>query len=94
MKIFNLVCNIVIIAYWVYKNNRFYISPNKTFWCKKIKGYHLMYITHEGHGWREAKGVLYLPLRNSKKYDKWDSEQFTNGRYKKYRKENETTKTK
>lgn len=83
--IFNFLVNIIIIGYICYKKNPFYISVNKTFWCRKVVSLTLMRYTHREKSWSSSKGVFTLPIRNYKKMEEWDTQMLRSGEYKRYR---------
>ena len=82
LVIINTTVITIMLLFFAYKYNPFYISASRTFWCKKVKGYTLMVYQNESKTY--AKGHFYLPIRNAKKSDDWDNKMFHSGEYKKY----------
>lgn len=82
--IFNFTVNILLIGWLLHKHflSSFYISLDKTFWCKKVYAITLMRRIDSCY----SVGVVTLKLRNCKKLQDWDSEMFRTGKYKKYNK--------
>lgn len=84
LSVFNFVVNILIVSYFIYTNNKFYITANRTFWCKKIYSYTLWKYTHKSEYGSSSIGVFTFPIRNRDKMEDWDSAMFRSGEYKKY----------
>jgi len=82
--IFNFLVSISVVSYFLYKKFPFYISVNKTFWCKKVYSITLMMYTSRSEYGSSSKGLFTLPIRNYEKIEKWDSEMFKSGEYKNY----------
>ena len=85
LVIFNSLVSVSVVCYLTYKKFPFYISVNKTFWCKKTSSITLWMYTRRGKYGSSSKGLLTIPVRNRKKLNEWDSEMFSSGEYKKYR---------
>lgn len=82
MKTLTILNSIAIlcIIYWQWHPYfPFYIDVYRTSWMKKIISFTLMRKTSK----HSAKGIFGVRIRNYEKWNKWDSEQFHNGNYKK-----------
>lgn len=75
----------LILVCVVYKENRLYISVNRTFWCKKIYSITIMRNDRPiKEGISYATGLFTIPLRNRKKLIKWDDDMFKNDKCETY----------
>lgn len=80
----NFFVNILIIGYVAYRENRIYISVNKTFWCKKTYSITVMWNSKPLRKGVSATGLFTIPIRNYEKMEQWDDEMFKSGEYKTY----------
>ena len=82
ITIFNLIVNIAVIGYVLYRFNRVSFSIDRTFWCNKPVSVEVWW--HDGPV-RErgsVKRIINIPLCNRDKAEKWDKEMFESGEYK------------
>jgi len=85
--IINFLFNLTIVGYLIYKFFPFYISVNRTFWCKKIYSFTLMKYTYKDkYSYSSSIGLFRLPIRNYRKMMEWDDKMFNTGEYKRYSK--------
>ncbi len=82
--IFNFLVSISVVGYFIYKKFPFYLSVNKTFWCKKVYSITLMMYTSRSEYSSRSKGLFTLLIRNYKKIEEWDSKMFKSGEHKRY----------
>jgi len=68
---FNSVVNIFLLGWWFYKNNRLYFSPTRSSYGNIILGINMMWRNQSVYSGRgcSAKGLFYIPIRNSKKIE-------------------------
>jgi len=83
----NLIANIIVLSYIAYRENRIYLSVERTFWCDRLIGINVMWNSYpvRKRG-RNARGLFYIPIRNAEKTEEWDNKMFVSGEYKKYEK--------
>lgn len=73
---FNTIVNLIIVGYWIYKNNRLYISIQRTFWYKKIISVALMWKTDISETGYTATSLIRIIIRNPNDARELDSKQF------------------
>ena len=88
LTIINIVINSLILAYIFHRENRMYITANKTFWCHRTFSYTVMWNTKPLRRGISARGLFTISIRDYDKSQKWDDEMYQSGKHKKYRKQN------
>lgn len=63
---FNTIVNILLIGWWVYRNNRIHISPNRTS-GDTLLGFNVMWNSYPVRKGICASGLFYVPIRNVEK---------------------------
>jgi len=82
---FSFIVNILLIVYVGYRENRIYISVGKTFWCRKVYSYTVMWNAQPLRKGVCAKGLFTIPIRDYEKAESWDAKMFKSGEYRKYK---------
>lgn len=85
--IFNTIVNVILIGYILYRENRFYIQVNRSFWYRKLISITLMWNYGPIRKGIHARRIFTIRVRSYGKTEKWDSEMFHSGEYLKYRKD-------
>lgn len=70
---FNTIVNILLIGWWIYRNNRIYISINRTDIDKKILGFTVMWNAYPVRKGVCDSGLFYVPIRNAEKLETRES---------------------
>lgn len=82
----NFLVSMFIIGRLAYRENRIYISANKTNWCNKTHSITVMWNRKPLKEGVDAHGLFTIPLGNYEKMEQWDEEMYESGEYKQYRK--------
>ena len=79
--IINAVVNFLIIAKWLWDNNRLHLSYDRTFWHKRLVSVTIMwvdrprYLVKQGGGWA-ASGLFTIQFRHREKASEKDSKDY------------------
>lgn len=66
---FNTLINILLIGWWVYRNNRLFLSTNRSSRNNVLLGFTVMWNSYPVRKGVCASGLFYIPLRNADKVE-------------------------